>query len=267
MRYFTTAIAITALGALLAAAADPQQGPSVADQLKELSGIFKQNLQSIETGFLDTVDKCRDAYAVSLKGAEDAATRSGDLDGVLKIQQEQKRFSDDRAVDDEIAPDTHPLIKEAVQAYLKSLETANRNRNIQAAALAGKYMDRLESLKRKLTTQKNITEALAVDEEIKRVKIDPSVGEALAAQPAAPAQAQNTACTACEGTGVIKQPCPDCSSSGACGYCEGTGVRAGLGGKGISCFVCTGSKKCKKCAGTGQLTQKCAQCSGKGRLR
>jgi hypothetical protein len=261
MKKLSILTALLTAGALLAAHAADEAASGISDQLVELRIIFQQSLEKIEVDFLDSVDKCRDAYAISLNNAEDAATRQGDLEGVVQIRKEKVRFQEDRAVDDELAPGTHALIAKSVQGYLGSLENADRSRSQQIAGLAGKYMQHLESMKKQLTINKRIDDALVVSAEIKRAKADPVISRGLKMKVAGPG-----ACPSCGGAKVSMSACADCKGSGACGYCQGTGMRQGLGGKGIPCFGCTGAKKCKKCSGKGQISQTCSRCKGKGRI-
>lgn len=251
------------LSAGAAMAANTTEIPkTVTDQMTELRVIFQQSLDKIEVDFLDSVDECRDGYARSLKQAEDMATKKGDLDAVVEIRKEKARFQEDRAVDDEIRPGTHALIKSCVQAYLNSLERADQARSQQVAILAGKYMQHLEAMKKKLTMEKNIDDALVVSGEIKRAKADPTISQGMTTKAAGPG-----ACPACGGKKVTGSKCPDCSGSGDCSYCEGKGTRPALGGAPTPCFGCTGAKKCKKCSGEGQISHTCARCGGTGRVR
>ncbi len=247
----------------VAIAAEATDAPNaVSDQLAELRLIFQDSLDKIDVAFLDSVDKCRDSYALSLKHAEDTATKQGDLEGVVQIRKEKTRFQEDRAVDDEVAPGTHPLIKQSIGAYLRSLENADSARAQQVAGLAIKYIQRLESMKKSLTMDKRIDDALTVSAEIKRAKADPVISQGLKLKPAGPG-----ACPGCAGEKVIRNECPDCKGTGACSYCEGTGKRPGLGGEKVPCFGCTGGRKCKKCDGEGQTSQTCSRCKGKGKVR
>lgn len=233
-------------------------------QLDNLRKIFDSNLEEIDVRFLDAVDKCRSSYGVSLNAAEDAATQKGDLDGVLKIRKEKARFAVDNAVDDQIPPGTHPIIQQAINNYIQNLSSAEAARNQQASDLARKYIQYLEGMTKKLTTESKIEEAVLVRQEMEKISADPAFGETLSGQQDE-ASNSDTTCPTCSGAGSVKQACAECNGTGKCTYCEGTGVRKGIGGKIITCFACTGSKKCRKCDGNGGITQKCPTCRGTGK--
>ena len=83
------------------------------------------------------------------------------------------------------------------------------------------------------------------------------------------AQAQQSNCRRCDGTGVIV--CPDCNGkTELCPSCKGLGniVCRRCHGEFITCPVCHGSKyynnsSCWTCKGTGRVID-CHQCDGKG---
>lgn len=83
------------------------------------------------------------------------------------------------------------------------------------------------------------------------------------------AQAQQSNCRRCDGTGVVV--CPDCNGkTELCPSCKGLGniVCRRCHGEFITCPVCHGSKyynnsSCWTCKGTGRVID-CHQCDGKG---
>jgi len=225
--------------------------------------IFENSLLIIDASHMESVEKCRNAYAAALKAAEETATQKGDLDAVVKIRKEKTRFDQDRAVDDAIPSDAHPLIQQAMQAYLKDINATESARAKSINELANKYLQHLESLKIRLTKDKKIEEALKVQKEIERAKANPVIIQALSEQ----VVVKLAPCAACDGTGIKNAPCPDCNESKICSYCKGTGKRSGLSGSMVTCFVCTGTGKCKKCKGTGHSSSRCPDCFGTGRAR
>lgn len=225
--------------------------------------IFEKSLMAIDATHLDSIEKCRNSYAAALNAAETAATQKGDLDAVVKIRKEKERFNQDRAVDDEIPADINPLIKQAMQAYLRDINAAESTRANSIKDLANKYLSHLESTKIRLTKEKKIEEALEVQKDIDRAKSDPVITEALSQK----TDVSVSVCTTCSGTGIRHESCPDCKGSKICNYCQGAGKRPGLGGSMVSCFACTGSGKCKKCQGSGETSSTCPDCFGTGRSR
>lgn len=225
--------------------------------------IFENSLLSIDMTHMESVEKCRNSYAAELNSAEEAATQKGDLDTVVKIRKEKARFSQDRAVDDEIPPNTNPMVKQAMQAYLKDINAVEEIRAENVSELAKKYLNHLESTKIKLTKEKKIEEAIAVQKEIVKAKANPVIAEALSKR----AAVKLAPCSTCDGTGIKSATCPDCKGSKVCTYCQGSGKRPGLGGSMVNCFACTGTGKCKKCDGTGQMSSHCPDCFGTGRSR
>ena len=234
----------------------------VSGQLKTSRQMFDDSMSRIDDTHLELVEKCRDAYSTSLKTAEIAVTKKGDLDAVVLIRAEKARFANDRAVDDEIKPGTHPAIKHATVSYLKGLEFAEATRSRKLGALGRQYVQHLHSLKKKLTVAMKIDDALKVKKAIEDASADPILKEALSYQP--PPTTKGRMCAECSGTGLSEQPCRKCAGTGTCRYCKGTGKRAGLGGRPVQCFGCAGSSKCTKCKGSAVARLKCTACNGIG---
>ena len=237
-------------------------GDGVDAQLKSARRMFDDSMSKVDDGHLEMVETCRHNYSASLKQAEAAVTKRGDLDAVVLLRKEHARFTEDRAVDDEIKPNTHPAIKIAIAHYLRGIEAAEASRSRKLGALGKQYIAHLHNLKKKLTVDQNIDDALKVRQVIKDASSDPILKEAMSYKPPPTTRGRN--CTTCSGTGFSKQACKKCSASGICHYCKGRGKNAGLSGSTIVCHACSGSGECGKCKGAKAASLKCTTCNGIG---
>lgn len=130
-------------------------------------------------------------YRKALAAIEERFVRKGDLEGVLAVRREAERFATSASV----AEDTvvkKPKELAALQKDHRELEqraTALRKR--EHSALTKLHVARLEEMKKHLTTQRRIDEALAVAKEIERVEADRSPEGAPDSEPPGPPSARD----------------------------------------------------------------------------
>jgi hypothetical protein len=109
-------------------------------------------------------------YLRGLEGLNARLTKAGDLDGVLDVRKEQRRFLAAKAVGgDDVVLAPEPLA--AIQrAYIKRQGELDQDRRLRFARLGKSYLDELERLKQAMTQIGNIETALEVKREQETVR-------------------------------------------------------------------------------------------------
>ena len=117
---------------------------------------------------LDTSIKARVAkYAADLKAIEDRATAAGQLDAVVAVKAEREAYEKGERTNGFATGNTKvPAAARQVRAALEGdLMRVRASAAPEGRALAMSYLQQLNDLERKLTTQKNVDGALAVRRE------------------------------------------------------------------------------------------------------
>ena len=156
------------------------------------------------------------------------------------------------------------------------------DRSNAVLALAGRYAARLDALKKQLTMQGQIDEALKFKAEVDRVRTSPAVASAqfalaeIASKTAKPGPAaspaevagETVACEKCGGTGRVTPDCPKCGNTAKCAACGGRGFvpspMKGTRGT-LKCVPCKGTGKCRECSAPDRHAA-CPPCQGTGKV-
>ena len=137
---------------------------------------YTSNLAAIVSSSTSTDGLAR--YGKSLDGIADALKKDGDLDGVVAVREEKRRFDAEKTVPTESAADVIPAIAKARSDYHQSCAKGDIENSKRILALADSYAANLETLKKQLTQQDKIEEATEVKQEIDRLRSSPEVTSA-----------------------------------------------------------------------------------------
>jgi hypothetical protein len=260
---------------------------SVAQAAKDPLPAAKKNYEKlIQNDLADRIDarsKILQDYSNSLNTALEKKQKAGDLDAVMALKAERKRFDASKGLPPADAKNPAPLAP-LVKSSRESLTNAQRTANQRTLRSAQLYIQHLEKLKTALTQKGDFDNALAMREEIALVNASPIVIEAQEAlkkltpnkvksrqvvtttpEKRAPAKPKGRPCGDCLGTGKAHKDCIKCKGAGTCLRCRGTGVNPlALTLRSRRCLSCRATGICRTCNGKKRIsaskTIKCATC-------
>lgn len=169
-------------------------------EMAEPARLFRRQVDEIGARYREAVRSFPAQYTNELRVLLLRFQQDGNLDGVLAVAREQKRFSEAmRAERDpfELTPEmppeaivaTPPELRQLQMQYVQRFKDAAAARQRGIQELTAKYLARLEPLQRELTRAGRIREAVAVKSEADRLvramaegRLVP-VAEAMAADP------------------------------------------------------------------------------------
>ncbi|OGV65425.1 MAG: hypothetical protein A2283_18045 [Lentisphaerae bacterium RIFOXYA12_FULL_48_11] len=257
------------------------------NELSDLQVWYQQEQVRIDDNYLSSMVAIEGDYAKQLKDLEQSLTSKGDLEGILAVRKEKSRFSQTTNLTTAVivpAPDELKNLQLKNVSLFSSLQT---EKETAAVKLKSVYLEKLEELKKALTQNLKISEAVKVKEEINKVNSQNTV---IGSKPATGTQAvpagesiityEVTPCNSCMGAGRKAEACLRCKGTGSCPSCNGIGkkpsaMRDSRKAKKnaedllVICTVCSGKGKCQTCKGSG-LSDKftdCTVCQGAGKIR
>jgi len=222
----------------------------------------------------------------------DAALRerrgAGDLDAVLALNAETKRFQQTRALPSIDSVKGSDVIVGLVQKAQARRAAADADKTARLLKISRKYDAHLGKLKVTLTKKGDIEGAVKVKKEQVRLAFIVADFEAMTAAGESAAKKTSVAtvatsdptpsestggtvrtvrCYSCRGTGKQQKDCTTCSGQGICLRCNGVGSSMlGLSGQPKGCLTCKSSGKCKTCSGNSKVPTReaCTPCEGQG---
>ncbi len=131
---------------------------------------YKSARAAIDEETLTGIESARKAYGEGLSRVAQACQEAGELEAVLAVRQEIKRFEDSGTVP---AP-SHSVqrVLTIQQDFRKERDRITNETNRKRASLIKHYLRRLVSLKKELTRRNRIEEALALRDEIEERKAE-----------------------------------------------------------------------------------------------
>ncbi len=226
-----------------------------ASTVKPLCDAFIKSIEELKTYRKAQGKRVCDNYLVALAKLQTKFQSEGDLDGYLAVKNEIERFREEKTLPANPSEKMSPAMKDAQAKCKGALVSSRRDETLRAKALAEKHVKRMDLLKRKLTTEGKLKEAVAAKKASDTIKAKlKSV------------QGQIRDCSFCDGKGYLETRCRSCGGEGICRSCRGSGISRGMNGRLTKCFSCKGSGKCVKCNGEGTEKRACTACSGKGKV-
>ena len=171
---------------------------------------YEQDLAKVEADNKKAVEALPDQYVQSLKNLEQKFQKAGDLDSLVLVKTEEARFAKARKVSAEVLV---PTVSELAVLQSRVIQVSSNievGRCKKVIALVEKYIAGLEELKKSLTKQGRLDDALLTKEEIERAGKRPEVTAARftlsdaggKVEPAEPAEAKETSAA---GSGSLPQ--------------------------------------------------------------
>ncbi len=149
-------------------------------------GLHAQNAKSLEFGILkesyekklqevaaevreNEIVPLMEKYDAALARLEDAEAAAGRLESVVALRAERERAKMDAGVSKAQISKDEPAIATLQGQLLKQLDEISVGQRRRCAKVSDVYVEKLKELKLRLTQQKKIAQAVAVDNELKRV--------------------------------------------------------------------------------------------------
>jgi len=111
-------------------------------------------------------------YTTSLQTAADQAQKAGQLEPLLAMRKELERFANQGAEPPAISRNTDPALARWRETYNREYTRIQTDHDAVMANLTKSYLEHLDSMKKDLTKDGNVKEALAFMQEYERVKRD-----------------------------------------------------------------------------------------------
>ena len=156
--------------AFVFATASAASAQDLKDILSKHQQAYEQELAKNDTGVRKALEALPEQYLQALKKLEQTFQQAGDLDGLLQTRKEIERFTASKQLPDEASAQPLKALSDIQRKFVERSRDMNLNRNRQVVALADRYLAVLESLKKSLTVQGKIEDALQVNAEINLVK-------------------------------------------------------------------------------------------------
>ncbi len=137
--------------------------------LETLQTAFRSKQVEIEAAFVKASSDALNTYGKAIEPARMERKNAGDLDAVLALDEELKRFASDRTVP---AVDKIPAaMAGGVATYRKSIANAEAARTNQLAGILNTYVKWLDFLVKRLTQQDKLEDAKAASAEKDRAAL------------------------------------------------------------------------------------------------
>ncbi|MDP6525684.1 MAG: hypothetical protein QGH15_15820 [Kiritimatiellia bacterium] len=144
---------------------------SAETELEKLRAIYETSLKKIETDHRTARSGIHAGYKQSLRSLADRYRAAGQLEQMLAVRTEQKRFAADPTIPDlSKTADSETTVARLQANQHTRLADATIAMNRSVVALTDKYVAHLEIRKRRYTIDNYIESALAVKQEIERVR-------------------------------------------------------------------------------------------------
>lgn len=169
MKATTMTTALLTLTALLFVTAEAEAA------LADLKAVYQKKLTSIEEETSQRRESYKKLYSKKLHQLEETETSEGDLEAVLVVRKEKKRFSEQPVISETvIVPKPYPLRK-LQMAYRKAVLDLPVSKAKRILTLATRYDAALKRLQIKLTQKDAIDAAIAVKAERKALPQRPEI--------------------------------------------------------------------------------------------
>lgn len=156
----------------VAGAVRAQTGEELSPQERARSQ-YTTGITSIQSAATEARETAFTKYGNTLEHLATTYQKRGHLDALLAVKEETKRFGRDADLPEESAPGL-PILLQKTQAQARAaLAEADRKKANSIVKLTGDYIAHLKTLKRRLTTQGKLDEAVAIRDEIEKARKAP----------------------------------------------------------------------------------------------
>ena len=258
------------------------------DALARAKSNYTQICKTIESDHVLASTAVLKRYGQGIDAARRERRGAGDLDAVLALNAETKRFQQTPALPSIDSVRESDVIVGLVQKAQVRRAAADADKTARLLKIGRKYDEHLDKLKVTLTKKGDIEGAVKVKEEqvrlafiVSELEVKTALDESVAKKtgvatvatsgpkPSEPTGAteRTVRCYSCRGTGKQQKDCTTCSGRGSCLRCNGVGsLGVRLSGEPKGCLTCKASGKCKTCSGKRTLPTReaCTSCEGQG---
>lgn len=151
-----------------------------ANPLATVKPAYDQEAGKIRTEANAKYAALNQQYLRSLETLDAQFKQAGELESLLVVRKELERFKKSEALPDTALVSAPAHLATAQRAYVDAKNTLRRDRDIRLAKLTRAYLDQLAQLKKHLTQQDRIADALTVqrEEDSVRTAVDLNPDEA-----------------------------------------------------------------------------------------
>lgn len=163
-------VLITSVATYGAEGAQVPKSPATPQSLEAAKELFKTRAVEIRKKCETDSQAWPEEYLGELKKLEDSLTTAGDASGVAAVKAEVARFKESRAIGAEsivLEPDGLATLQ---QKFRSRSENSEEKRTKLIGELTKDYLVWLKEIRKKLTQEKRLDEAQAVDTDITRVE-------------------------------------------------------------------------------------------------
>jgi len=155
------------------------QAPSEFESARK---AFSNALDKIK-GDATALNTCSANYVKSLDKLVQSMQTTGNLDGLMAARKEKNRFLKEGGIPGTPGLETPAELASLENQYIKDLKSIEAAKARKIVALVGQYTTDLEELKKKLTQNGAMAEAMEAKYEIERINEDPDIVAARALAP------------------------------------------------------------------------------------
>ena len=157
---------------------------AIAADLASLKSEYAQLQQKANATYDAATQNSLLLYSNTLATAETQLKKEGNLESLLAVRKEKERFGISGDIQKPALADLPQIVQQAQAAHFSRIEQAEKTRDKNLAIIAKQYLTQLETLKKQLTSQDKIDDALQVQAEMKAVESALSLVPAPVASPA-----------------------------------------------------------------------------------
>lgn len=146
------------------------QADDLKTTLTRYAQVYEQELAASEAVNAAAHKTWADGYLRCLTTLEQTFQQAGDLDSVLIVREEETRFAASPLLPPEAMVKAPKGLADLQTSVLKSMQAVEMKKTDQILNAATRYLAALEGLKKNLTRQGSVDDAVEVNAEISRVK-------------------------------------------------------------------------------------------------
>jgi|APCry1669188970_1035186.scaffolds.fasta_scaffold13620_2 Concanavalin A-like lectin/glucanases superfamily len=167
-------LAVLGLVTCMAALQCPAQTTPPAD-IKTLKAKYEQGLAAIQDESNKALTNSIQGYADALKTLKQKLQGVGDLDGILATKKEAERFGKEKALPESAVVADCVALRDLQHKWQKTHDAIDVSKSKKVVTLSKSHIAALEEVKKLLTMQGKVEEAVVVKDEIERVRTSAEV--------------------------------------------------------------------------------------------
>lgn len=143
--------------------------------IKTLKAKYEQGLAAIQEETNKALTNSVQGYADALKALGQKLQGAGDLDGILAVKKEAERFGNEKAIPEGAVVADCVALKDLQLKWQKRPDAIDISKSKKLVALSRSHIAALEEVKKQLTIQGKVDEAVEAKNEIERVRTSAEV--------------------------------------------------------------------------------------------